>query len=80
MRNILIGVVSSAAIGAALLATAAPALADNVNWYQATMAPSAMTILAPGPTALAGRALAGSSPITGLESRLRLQWPRLRLQ
>jgi hypothetical protein len=32
MRNILIGVVSSAAMGAALLATAAPALADNFNW------------------------------------------------
>ncbi|HEY1942711.1 MAG TPA: hypothetical protein VGH40_11370 [Roseiarcus sp.] len=32
MRNILIGVVSSAAMGAAMLATAAPAWADNDVW------------------------------------------------
>ena len=31
MRNTLIGVLSSAAMGAALLGTAAPALADNAN-------------------------------------------------
>jgi hypothetical protein len=41
MRNTLIGVVSSVAMGAALLATAAPAWADNDNW-------------GPGPYGIAG--------------------------